>query len=248
MKKRILSVVLATAMVVGSSMTVFAAGEDNNSVSKNEAVVGSGEVSMTSTLGEALISVQITTDGKVIANPYKLTTETVSSSETLKISKITFENKSNTPIEIGLKGAVEMVKPYDASATSATKVTIGSDKKTVETATTKMVFVQAEVAKSNDNTKYILNTKRQPMTLVYAAKAVAIEKNPVLAAKDANLTGTLEGAATSMDVILTGVTSASPTSKWDAVNDQFKVVTTYDIRMATTAPSKFEAAGSTATP
>lgn len=232
MKKKLIGLMFAATMLFGASMTVFAAdasGNDVVDVSGNN-VVGTGDIEMTGEVKKPTLSVTITKGTKVIANPYGLTVN--DSEDTLIGSDITFENKSDVPLAIGLKGSITL-PTYAESVAKDAKVTIASDLNTVQSATTKMVFVQAEI---DDGAGNKLKTARgKDVTLVYAAKPAALEENPVLAKAG----DTTTGVSSTMRVKIGGGTSKSPTSEWDATADAFTVTTTYDIQFATTGPSTF---------
>lgn len=234
MKKKLIGLMFAATMLFGVSMTAFAAdasGNDVVDVSGNN-VVGTGDIEMTGEVKKPTLSVTITKGTKVIANPYGLTVNGVE--DTLIGSDIKFENKSDVPLAIGLKGSITL-PTYAESVAKDAKVTIASDSATLKDATTKMVFVQAGF---EDGTGNKLKTSRgQEVTLVYgpSTRPAALEETPVLA-KTGDATA---GVSSTMVVKIGGGTSKSATSEWDAEKDKFTVTTTYDIQFATTEPSKF---------
>lgn len=241
MKKRMLSLVLATAMLVGASMTVFAAPTTVEELGEGEAI------EMEATVKTATISVEIEQNGAVIANPYGLKIAGVDENgeNTLEGATIKFTNKSTAAIEVGLKGSITVPQ----SADKAAQVTIATDAKTIATATTKQVYVQAEVVdtvdadgKVTEDSVYLADAKGKAVApLVYAAKPAAIATNPVLADKDYDTDAdeAVESAVKSMVVVITGATSASATSPWGD-EDAFTVTTVYDLKLAKT-PSAFVA-------
>ena len=237
MKKKLIGLMFAATMLLGASMTAFAADTSGNDVSGNEtidvsgnSVVGTGDIKMTGEVKKPTLSVTITKGTKVIANPYGLTVN--GSTDTLIGSDITFVNNSDIPLAIGLKGSVTL-PTYADSVDKSKKVTLASDLSSLQSATTKMVFVQAEIDDGSGNK---LKTSRgKDVTLVYAAKPAALEEIPVLAKSGDSTTG----VSSTMRVKIGGGTSKSPTSEWDATTDAFTVLTTYDIQFATTDPSKF---------
>lgn len=234
MKKRMLSLVLATAMLVGASMTVFADAETVEELGEGDAI------EMEATVKSATISVKIEQNGDIIANPYGLVIENVDAegANTLEGATIKFTNESTAAIEVGLKGSITL-GTYTGTDKAA-QVTIATDAKSIATATTKQVYVQAEVVDAvGDDAKYLADAKGKAVApLVYGAKPVAILTPPVLAKKD-GADGD-KNESESMVVVITGATSTSATSNWDEDADKFTVTTTYDLKLAKT-PSAFVA-------
>ena len=238
MKKKLIGLMFAATMLFGASMTVFAGDASGNDVSGNEvidvsgnSVIGNGDIEMKGEIKKPRLSVTITKGTKIIANPYGLSVDGVT--DTLIASDITFKNNSDIPLAIGLKGSVEL-PTYPDDADKKVKVTLASDLSSVEDATTKMVFVQAGIEDGSGNK---LKSRGKDVTLVYAAstRPAALEENPVLAKQG----GAKTGESDTMKVKITGATSKSATSEWDAEKDKFTVTTTYDIQFATTDPSTF---------
>lgn len=248
MKKKILSLVLAAAMTAGVSMTAFAT---YNETMEN---AGAGKpIEMEATLLNGAISMTITDAGGVQVNPYGLVKASTyfDSGKTFKGASIKFVNNSDMAIEVGLKGMLSMKTPYTDATPKLNQVTFASDARTVQTATTKMVYVQALVVDKADDggykflaasdAKYLTNAKGTFVApLVYAARAVPIDTNPVLAAGSGTAPDPAAGTSSEMVVIISGETSASLTSPWDEEKDLFVVTTTYDLKLAKT-PSKFAA-------
>lgn len=247
MKKKILSLVLAAAMTAGVSMTAFAT---YNETMEN---AGAGNpIEMEATLLNGAISMTITDAGGVQVNPYGLVkaNDYFESGKTFKGASIKFVNNSDMAIEVGLKGMLSMKTPYTDATPKLNQVTFASDARTVQTATTKMVYVQALVVdKADEEDKYLAASDAKYLTnakgafvapLVYASRAVPIDTNPVLAAGSNNAPTPAAGTSKEMVVIISGETSASLTSPWDEEKDLFVVTTTYDLKLAKT-PSKFAA-------
>lgn len=233
MKKKLIGLMFAATMLLGSSMTVFAvSGNDvTENVSGND-VVGTGTVEMTGQIEKPTLSVTITKGTEIIANPYGLEINGVS--DTLIGSDITFVNNSNVPLAIGLQGSITL-PTYGEDVARDDKVTIASDLATVESATTKQIFVQAGIQDANGNK--LMTSRGKEVSLVYAAKPVKLEETPVLA-KDGD---TSAKVSSTMVVKISGGTSKSPTSEWDETKDAFTVTTVYDIQFATEGPSTFGA-------
>lgn len=257
MKKKMLSLVLATTMILGMSMTAFAAtktettdvsGNDVTTISGNDLDgenVASGSVTMTSSLQELIISVTITKNGNVIANPYGLAVDSVT--DTLIGSEIDVVNESNAPIEVGLAGSIAFDKEYTSEQIKAKEnIVIAKSADKVGDASQKTIFVQAEVKADGDA---LLDAKGKAVeALVYAEKAVSLKTSPVLAAKDfggkdvtitasKNATPTKIGETSeSMKIVISGATG-SPTVVWKN-DDTFKVITAYDLKLSKT-PSAF---------
>lgn len=247
MKKKMLSLVLATAMLVGASMTVFAAPTTITDLPMDE---GDGDIVMDATVQKATIKVTVEQAGTIIANPYGLSVASVDvdGENSLEGATIKFTNESNAAIEVGLKGSITLADYSNVD--KADQVTIASDAKSIATATTKQVYVQAEIVdsidaatnKAADDAVYLADAKGVAVKpLVYAAKAAEIATAPVLAKKDydTDADGAVKTAVEEMAVVISGATSTSATSMWTD-DDAFTVTTTYDLKLAKT-PSAFVA-------
>lgn len=75
-EEKMLSLVLATAMLVGGSMTAFAA-PTSTVIEDLPMSEGDGKIVMDATVQSATIKVTVTYDGSIIANPYGLSIATV---------------------------------------------------------------------------------------------------------------------------------------------------------------------------
>ncbi len=248
MKKKVLSLMLAGVLLIGGSMTVFAAEGLETDTSGNDiwSALPTEEqsIDIDATIQEATINITITKDNRIIANPYKLSVAGDPDGEkTLEGATIIFTNGSDAAVSIGLKGQITLSSGND-SKPSDSKVTIASDKKSVETAERKQVYVQAEIVNAdgvsgNDilpGALYFANAKSKVVEpLVYSKSGAALTEAPVLA--KAGYAGDVENAQESMAVVISGATSASTSSVWDDT-DAFTVSTIYDLKLAQ-EPSKF---------
>lgn len=250
MKKKILAMVLMATMLIGTSISVSAATATTVSNNDADKSVTSGNATgdslrMLATVKAADIEVEIKIGNTVVANPYGLTVGSVS--DTLVGAIITFENKSDTPIEVGLKGQIDL--PTYNTEPTAQRVSVGSSKSEVMSATTKQVFVQAEIVAGEsisdkkiaaENAKYFViknsaGEKKKVAPLVYEKTAVAIASNPVL--DKAGVSGNDATTNCKMAVVLSGATSISPDYAWGD-SDKFTVVTFYDLKLSN-KPSLF---------
>lgn len=259
MKKKLIGVLFAATMLFGASMTVFAAEDPTFDVTTNDKVNGTAqEISMDSDVEKATISIKVTHGEKVIANPYGIVNSeaNLTATETLKGANISFENSGNTSIAIGIKGKVVLPVYTDSKLAADKKVTSCTSATTIKTATTKQVYVQAEVfdgdsgketcklqnkatGKVNqDKTTTYTSTDVAP--LVYTTAGATLPVPIVLQAAQDNTTtvaGTETGTvpAKKVTVKITGATSVSQTSPWND-NDSFDVVTTYDFKFGGLTP------------
>lgn len=249
MKKKILAMVLMATMLIGASMSVSAAATTVSGSDADKTVTSGNaagdSIRMLASVSAADIEVEIKVGSTVVANPYGLTVGSVS--DTLVGAIITFENKSDTPIEVGLKGQIDL--PTYNTEPTAQRVSVGSSKSEVMSATTKQVFVQAEIVASEsisdkkiaaENVKYFViknsaGEKKKVAPLVYEKTAVAIASNPVL--DKAGVSGNDATTNCKMAVVLSGATSISPDYAWGD-SDKFTVVTFYDLKLSN-KPSLF---------
>lgn len=249
MKKKMIGFIFAATMLFGVSITASAetvtgndaSGNDVKQVSGNDVLGSDGKIEMGAEVSTAHLEIKITSGTKVIANPYGLVDSTLglTGTETLKGSTITFENKSNTAIAVGLTGQIvlpDYSKTTPAVAT-ADKVTVATSDTSLKTAKTKQVFIQAAITNAGGGKlQTTTTTPTAEKALVYSATGAKLSNTPVLKA-----TGdTTADASDTMVLTITGGTSKSPTSEWTDA-DKFTVVTKYDIQFGDSAKlSKFK--------
>lgn len=240
MKKKLLGFMFAATMLFGASMTVFAAdvsGNEVTSVSGND-VLKQGSITMDSEVAKPHLEVTITAGTQVIANPYGLVDDTLglNADETLKGSTIKFENKSNTPISVGLTGKITLAT-YATGVATADKVTIATSASSLATTKNKQVFVQAEITDGSGKKLQATTGSAAEKPLVYSGTGAKMTNAPVLAADGDTTTA---DASSTMLLTISGGTSKSPTSEWTDA-DKFTVVTTYDLQFGDKAKlSKFK--------
>ncbi len=243
----------AATMLFGMSMTVFAVsdndvtgndvtGNDVETVSGSDVIGGEQKIEMGGTVQTPTLKVTITKGKTVIANPYGLEDSTLglTTDETLKGSTIEFKNESDTPIAVGLAGQVKLAD-YDTMGTEkADRVTIADSLSSLNTATTKQVYIQAIVT-SDGEEAHVLQTSsdRDEKPLVYGKSNTELSNTPVLAAGGKAAAGS--GNSDTMILVISGGTSKSPTSQWTDA-DEFTVVTIYDLQFGNSKKlSKFKA-------
>lgn len=261
MKKRIMGLLLATAMVVGASMTAVATDSPADIVTadvttNNVTGIGQQSIDFSGVVKPVTISVEVKSMKAVIVNPYQLQMTyndlggaNVSSNDTLIAEPIKFENKSNVPIAVNLKGLIvlpDYTKDPAKSAVpnTADRVTVAGSAAAIKTATTKQVFVQATFAKEAAMTNVLWtgtkgatpdkNTFTKAPSVVYTAAVettapgtITMTAPPILAAK--NKAGAKESCV--MYAVIEGGTSVSPVSGWNVTKDTVKVKTVYDLQL-----------------
>lgn len=254
MKKRILGLALAATMLIGTSMTAFA---QNDSVSSNKATMDTyNEVTATGTLASANISVTVTIyNGTINLNPYKLnsisymkwdgTSVSSNAADTLTPQYIKFENNSDVPIGVGLKGKIEI---------SGNNLTVATSKPTSST-TGKQVYVEAQFTNGKTYTSGTgasavtkFRTPATAATLVYGTTEKSLTQSAVpvmcVAADDgksdtgaavsevANGPLTTGARSKTLVLVISGGTSADATKPWES-GDKITVTTSYNLQYMT---------------
>lgn len=262
MKKRMMGLLLATAMVIGASMTAFAAGNSvSTSVTHNDNVtVGGLSLTFESTIHEKPIQVTVKRLDKVVINPYRalitykgIDDVNVSSNDTLIAEPIVFTNNSEVPVAVDLKGQIVL---------GTSGVTVAASKDAIATSTTKQVYVKAmftdEKVKPDakgllpatanvfwsgtKSTAGVVSFAKGADVVYTAAGTASMAAPPVLAAKGAAVENS--GEVETLYVVFTGGVSVDPKVQWDATANKFDVLTTYDLKFVgeSKVPSRFRPA------
>lgn len=252
MKKKLTALALVATMLIASSMTVFAAEPTTPAEpTGNREALGGGDLTMQSTVETVTISVTVTKGDAIVANPYGIEKKNEAGDQTIiaegttfKGSTITFVNGSNVPIYVALTGRIKL-PTYATSAPAAQKVTVAATKAAIAAATTKQVYVDAEVLGAGTDGNYTKELTSDGTKavgkVIYGTTAKSIA-NVTLAAKD-KATG---DEADKMQVKIDGATSVGQASLWNATTDKFDVITTYDLQLGgIRAKSKFKTAATT---
>ena len=163
MKKKLIGLVFASAMLVGASMAAGAApavsgndvsGNDvsgNNittTISGNDEVLrpsdGSNQIVFKGEVETVHLTVTITQSGRIIANPYGLTNSTLglNPNTTLTPAKIKFENKSDAALSVGLTGAIKLY--YDGVESTEDQIKIATEN--VSGPAGKQLYVQGKIS------------------------------------------------------------------------------------------------------
>lgn len=250
MKKKLIGLVFASAMLVGASMAAGAApavsgndvsGNDvsgNNittTISGNDEVLrpsdGSNQIVFKGEVETVHLMVTITQSGRIIANPYGLTNSTLglNPNTTLTPAKIRFENKSDAALSVGLTGAIKLY--YDGVESTEDQIKIATEN--VSGPAGKQLYVQGKI--SDGNRKYLAGAQGGiESPIIYSEQGTAAESAPVLAAEGTGGKTPASGQGTTSDTIvleLSGSTSYSKISEWKKEN-KFDVITIYDIKLS----------------
>ncbi len=250
MKKKLIGLVFASAMLVGASMAAGAApavsgndvsGNDvsgNNittTISGNDEVLrpsdGSNQIVFKGEVETVHLTVTITQSGRIIANPYGLTNSTLglNPNTTLTPAKIKFENKSDAALSVGLTGAIKLY--YDGVESTEDQIKIATEN--VSGPAGKQLYVQGKI--SDGNRKYLAGAQGGiESPIIYSEQGTAAESAPVLAAEGTGGKAPASGQGTTSDTIvleLSGSTSYSKISEWKKEN-KFDVITIYDIKLS----------------
>ena len=250
MKKKLIGLVFASAMLVGASMAAGAApavsgndvsGNDvsgNNittTISGNDEVLrpsdGSNQIVFKGEVETVHLTVTITQSGRIIANPYGLTNSTLglNPNTTLTPAKIKFENKSDAALSVGLTGAIKVY--YDGVQSTEDQIKIATEN--VSGPAGKQLYVQGKI--SDGNRKYLAGAQGGiESPIIYSEQGTAAESAPVLAAEGTGGKTPASGQGTTSDTIvleLSGSTSYSKISEWKKEN-KFDVITIYDIKLS----------------
>ena len=243
MKKKLIGLVFASAMLVGASMAAGAApavsgndvsGNDvsgNNittTISGNDEVLrpsdGSNQIVFKGEVETVHLTVTITQSGRIIANPYGLTNSTLglNPNTTLTPAKIKFENKSDAALSVGLTGAIKLY--YDGVESTEDQIKIATEN--VSGPAGKQLYVQGKI--SDGNRKYLAGAQGGiESPIIYSEQGTAAESAPVLAAEGTGGKTPASGQGTTSDTIvleLSGSTSYSKISEWKKEN-KFDVIT-----------------------
>ena len=250
MKKKLIGLVFASAMLVGASMAAGAApavsgndvsGNDvsgNNittTISGNDEVLrpsdGSNQIVFKGEVETVHLTVTITQSGRIIANPYGLTNSTLglNPNTTLTPAKIKFENKSDAALSVGLTGAIKLY--YDGVESTEDQIKIATEN--VSGPAGKQRYVQGKI--SDGKRKYLAGAQGGiESPIIYSEQGTAAESAPVLAAEGTGGKTPASGQGTTSDTIvleLSGSTSYSKISEWKKEN-KFDVITIYDIKLS----------------
>lgn len=255
MKKKMISISFAMAMLLSASMAVWAApavsgndvsgndisGNDisgNNvttTISGNDEILrptdGSNQIVFKGEVETVHLTLTITQSGRIIANPYGLTNSSLglNANTTLTPARIKFENKSDAALSVGLTGAIKLY--YDGVETTEDQIKIAAEN--VAGPTGKQLYVQGKI--SDGNRRYLTTAQGGiESPIIYSEKGTTAESAPVLAAKGMGGKTSANGQGTTTDTIvleLSGSTSYSKVSEWKKEN-KFDVITIYDIRLS----------------
>lgn len=250
MRKKLISVSFAMAMLLSASMAALAApsvsgndisGNDisgNNittTISGNDEILrpvgGSNQIVIKGEVETVHLTLTITQSGRIIANPYGLTNSSLglNANTTLTPARIKFENKSDAALSVGLTGAIKLY--YDGVETTEDQIKIATEN--VSGATGKQLYVQGRI--SDGNHKYLASAQGgTEAPIVYSEKGTAAESVPVLVAEGMGGKVSVNGRGTTSDTIvleLSGSTSYSKLSEWKKEN-KFDVITIYDIKLS----------------
>lgn len=241
MNKKLLAILLTVAMVLGTTLTAFAA--DPVSVSFNGSETTGQSIEHEGKVQPVTISVTISAlSGNIIANPYGLDVD--GKTDSLIGDEITISNNSNMKVALGIKGVITF--PTDSELGETKSTTNNGKTTTTSTATNvniltakpaanattlpqkKTLYVQAAVKKKGNNKDYMVasETAKTPIVLVYGLTAKDIQTKPVLAAGTGSAPAT-DGSGECV-VVISGATQFPADKKWTS-NDTFKVTTTFDI-------------------
>ena len=232
MKKKLIGLVFASAMLVGAFMAAGAApavsgndvsGNDvsgNNittTISGNDEVLrpsdGSNQIVFKGEVETVHLTVTITQSGRIIANPYGLTNSTLglNPNTTLTPAKIKFENKSDAALSVGLTGAIKLY--YDGVESTEDQIKIATEN--VSGPAGKQLYVQGKI--SDGNRKYLAGAQGGiESPIIYSEQGTAAESAPVLAAEGTGGKTPASGQGTTSDTIvleLSGSTSYSKISR-----------------------------------
>lgn len=239
MKIKLLSAVFAATMMLGASMTVFAADVTPNDLSGNEVISGAQEIEMEGEVKEAHLEVTITAGTTVVANPYKLAVGTVpAGKDSLVGSTIEFENKSDTPLAIGLIGKIKLY-PTAANkpAEEEKQITINKSSEEPETPKSKQIHIEAKVSSDLSGNNLLMDEdgKAAVENMVYVEdtgeEITKMSLTPVLCASTATVSANDPKNSDKMVLTLMGWTTQSPEYAWDE-KDEFNVITVYDIKFS----------------
>ena len=223
MKKRLLSLALAATMLFGASMTVSA----ETSTVSNGNLNKEGNVNYTGDVKEVTIKVTVSTAGNTVTvNPYCLLINDVSDS--LTVSDISFNNESNVPVKVSVKGSV--------GVSDNSKVTFYGDpaqKRPTEMTADRQALVYVDFVNVSDNSLMtsVYNVKKQQTiytpvspTALATGSLKLLDNCPVLSvsSNDADYVSSMT------TLKIKGWTIASSTAGWSKAA-AFKVNLVYNI-------------------
>lgn len=240
MKKKLLGLALAATMLLGTSVTAFAAdaptSTSNNDVTGNATANGTA-ITYQTDVKTPVLKVNVTVaDGtnKVIVNPYKLSVYDNVSGQTLVVPDIVFKNVGDVAVSVEIKGQVSHNNNVSLSALAAAPAT----------STTKQVYVAASFTDVSGNAmltaKDAGNSKVKDLVYTKAGASLTGTSIPVLARKyqsggsgtEAALPADGNSSHASQNLKISFGNSwscASTTSAWSDA-DKFDVITTYNLK------------------
>ena len=195
MKKKIISLALATAMVMGGAMSVSA-----TEITSDTEGIYSSDVTMATDVKVPEIKITVPTENSITLNPYGIAVGDDNKTDKIVMNgtaedNFTIKNESN--VQIGVNATAKATANGDAVlATAALK----------GTETTKSVFLYLEVKTGAEYAaKYDTKATNQ---LAFAAKGATKENIVTLAAGDSS--------ATSCEYAILGDCSSTPEKAWTA--------------------------------
>lgn len=264
MKKRMIGLLLAATMIIGSSVTAFASdatGMDNTTISNNAVTANSaggdveksgGTIEWAGKVREATIKITVTTAKKVILNPYHLNVFVTGNdgaeggdvSTGVVAAPINFKNEGEVPMAITITGKIT-VSGANNTSLKGKVATIAATPAAVKAATTKQIYVQGKFEVSGGdvtgtNLYYAVPAKTAGAEPTWTpAKELVYTATGAVTPQPAMLAakGTQKTGVSENDEInwiVTGETSIDPKVEWTS-EDDIKVITIYDLKAVPTS-------------
>jgi len=249
MNKKLIAILLTAALMVGSTVSAFAASTSFNAIgtkafdeTEPASIAHDGEVAVPK------ISVTISSlSGNVWANPYGLevlNAKGETTQDTLVGDIVTVSNNSNMKVSVGIGGyvSVDGEKPEIKVVTTKPKTVVAKDK---------TVYVQAIVYNMAEDVLYTqkIGSDGKPVAVKAVAPMVYTQKTdkskdaimalrPVLAAGTGESPIDDAGKTGEIQIKITGATTYTENGSWTD-KDTFKVNTTFDIKATDDPVSSF---------
>lgn len=206
MKKKLLSLALVSAMVLGSTITASAEGNINT-----PALAGSGqEITGSSTVKTPTIDITVPTTAEVVINPYKMKATIDEKDYTDQIATVPQEIENSSDVKVAVN--VENLKAVPTSG-----VAISSSSLASKTSGAKSVFLYLEVVAGGKDAAQFKGSYDSKTMLACPAAAAGLEEEKIKAVSKAAIITLDEknGATTKASFKMGGDVIANPTK----VND-----------------------------